>query len=239
MTVRAGTCGSILDNPTPTQCLPFPTMDSLFHLLKNTNAWAAGGEGQRVAINLACDMSETRFAGFEDQAAFASEMASVVTSLAERNQQTQFCLVPHIFRDLEIASQTIGFLDDRLRRTRLAVAPYGSGDEAARRTLSFYGSADLVMGMRFHANVCSMALGRGVLGLNCYPQIENLYRGLDLTDNLLNVGQAGFRSDAIQLAELVLADTNRFARRSDRAVTHVKAERSNFEPHLKNWLARH
>ncbi len=67
-----------------------------------TSPWAPGHTGQRVAINLACDMSETRFAGFENQAAFAREMASVVTDLAEHDPQLQFCLVPHIFRDLEI-----------------------------------------------------------------------------------------------------------------------------------------
>ncbi len=200
--------------------------------------WTKENGDQRVAINLACDMSETRFAGFESQAEFAQEMASVVTSLAERNPQLQFALVPHIFRDLEIASQTIGFLDDRLRRTRLSVAPYGSGDAAARRTLALYRSADLVMGMRFHANVCAMALGRSVLGLNCYPQIENLYQGLNLTGNLLNVGQAGFRDNALKLAELVLEDTGKFARASDQAVARVREERSNFEPHLKSWLAR-
>ncbi|MCP5083953.1 MAG: hypothetical protein GY948_19875 [Alphaproteobacteria bacterium] len=199
--------------------------------------WAQGHNGQRVAINLACDMSETRFSGFENQAAFAREMASVMTGLAEHDRLLQFCLVPHIFRDLEIISQTIGFLDDRLRRTRLTVAPYGSGDPAARQTLSVYRSADLVMGMRFHANVCPMALGKNVLGLNCYPQIENLYRGLDLTDRLLNVGQAGFETEAIRRAELALADTGGSATATRQAVSRVSQARSDFEPHLQRWLS--
>ncbi len=192
---------------------------------------------QRIAINLASDMSETRFAGFEDQAGFAREMASVVTALAERVPHLQFCLVPHIFRDLEIISQTIGFLDDRLRRTRLKVAPYESGDAAARHMLCRYRSADLVMGMRFHANVCPMSLGRTVLGLNCYPQIENLYRGLGLTDRLVDVGHPGFGAKAIRLAELALAETGGFSADTSRALSHVCQERAKFEPHLKHWLS--
>ncbi|NNF76511.1 MAG: polysaccharide pyruvyl transferase family protein [Rhizobiales bacterium] len=203
---------------------------------EETSPWVQGHTGQRVAINLACDMSETRFAGFESQTAFAREMASVVTNLAEHDRQLQFCLVPHIFRDLEIISQTIGFLDDRLRRTRLTVAPFGSGDAAARQTLSVYRSADLVMGMRFHANVCPMALGSNVLALNCYPQIENLYRGLDLAERLLNVGQAGFGGEATRRAEQTLAGADGFSSAIGPAISRVSQLRSNFEPHLQRWL---
>ncbi len=201
------------------------------------NLWAPEHGHQRVAINLACDMSETRFAGFENQAGFAREMASVVTTLAERNPQLQFCMVPHIFRDLEITSQTIGFLDDRLRRTRLTVAPYGSGDAAAKQTLSLYRSADLVMGMRFHANVCPMALGTNTIGLNCYPQIENLYRGLNLGDQLLDISHPGFEAEAVRLAEQALADTGGFSSAASKALGLVRQERSAFEPHLQHWLS--
>lgn len=193
---------------------------------------------QRVAINLACDMSETRFAGFVDQAAFAREMAAALSELADRNQQLDICLVPHIFRDLEIIAQTIGFLDDRLRRTRLTVTPYGSGDDAARQTLSLYQSADLVLGMRFHANVCPMALGRHVLGLNCYPQIQNLYTGLGLNERLINVAHPGFASNMVKLAQEALNGPKEQSAAVRRALSGVHQERLDFEPHLKAWLSQ-
>ncbi len=191
---------------------------------------------QSVAINLACDMSETRFSGFEGQADFAREMASVITALAAHNKQLHVHLVPHIFRDLEIIAQTIDYLDDRLRRTRLSVAPYSSGDDAAGRILSIYKTVDLVMGMRFHANVCPMALGTNVLGLNCYPQIENLYRGLNLLDQLVNISQPGFGPSAIARAQDALADRGEISETISSALAGVKQERSRFEPHLQKWL---
>ena len=197
---------------------------------------AAAGHRQ-LAINLACDMSETRFAGFENQAGFAREMASLMSALAAQHPTLRFCLVPHIFRDLEIISETISHLDDRLRRTRLTVASYGAGDDAARQTLSLYRSADLVLGMRFHANVCPMALGTPVLGLNCYPQIEKLYEGLGLTDRLVSVGQPGFAPEAVQFASKVLADPGPYLRQTDEALAHVREERAALEPHLRAWLA--
>lgn len=203
-----------------------------------SEARTAETEAPRLAINLACDMSETRFAGFESQAAFAREMASVLTTLAQRIPNLQFCLVPHIFRDLEVITQTIGYLDDRLRRTRLLVAPYNTGDSAAQDMLTLYRSADLVLGMRFHANVCPMALGTPVLGLSCYPQIENLYRGLNLTDRLVEVAKPRFGEGAVRQAELALANREDYAATTLQTVAQVRRERAKFEPHLKHWLAQ-
>ncbi len=218
------------------QVYDLPDHGFFIEVPEGAKSWTPENGMQRVAINLACDMSETRFSRFENQAAFAREMAAVVMALAKRFPQTQFCFVPHIFRDLEIISQVIGFLDDRLRRRRLFVAPYDTGDAAARRILSLYNAADLVMAMRFHANVCPMALGRNVLGLNCYVQIENLYRGLNLTDQLVNISQPGFGRDAIRTAENVLSNSGDFSLMTKQAVSGVSQQRRNFEPKLQSWL---
>ena len=129
-------------------------------------------------------------------------------------------------------------MDDRLRRTRVVVAPYASGDAAARKILSLYHTADLVMGMRFHANVCSLALGRNVLGLNCYMQIENLFRGLRLSDQLVDVAHVGFAKEAVLLADTALTNNDRFSAASRRAVARVNQARTDFEPHLQNWQAK-
>lgn len=199
---------------------------------------ADGGGYRRVAINLACDMSETRFNGFDSQAEFAEEMAAVVTGLADSFPDTQFCFLPHIFRDLEIISQVIGFLNDRLRRTRLSVSPYGSGDRAANQLLSLYRSASLVLGMRFHANVCPIAFERNVIGLNCYPQIENLFHGLGLEDRIVNVSGPGFKPDILALAERALSQEANPPPDIANAMTDVRQDRSGFERHLKTWLSK-
>lgn len=198
--------------------------------------WRSGCEGLRVAINLACDMSEQRFSGFATQENFAKEMANTVMSIADRNPDAQFCFVPHIFRDLEIVSQVISFLGDRLRRTRVVVAPYGTGDGAAKIALSLYQTADVVMGMRFHANVCPMALGRSVIALNCYPQIENLYRGLGLTDRLVDVSQPGFGPDTVRRVRAFTSNAGEVSKTTSHVVSDVREKRSNFESTLQGWL---
>lgn len=192
---------------------------------------------RRICINLASDMGNVRFAGFDDQSGFAREMAEVISALAEDLSDVEFIFVPHIFRDLEVITQTIRNLEDWLRRTRVSLAPYGCGDEAAKKVLSAYSSADLVLGMRFHANVCPMALGRNVLGLTSYPQIENLYRELGQTDRLIGVSWPGFRDQLVSAATRTVAGHQRFSGTAREAGIQVHAQRRSFEPKLAAWFA--
>lgn len=198
----------------------------------------ARSDVRRIAINLACDMADIRFAGLGSRAEFAREMAAAIERLAERDPGTEFYLIPHIFSDLEIVSEVIGHLGDRLRRTRLGIAPFGSGDDAARQAFALYRSADLVLGMRFHANVCSMALGRQVLGLNCYRQIENLYVEIGQTDRLVDVSRLGFADLLVERAGQALQGGAGFSAGAAEAVAKAAARRSAFEPALKRWLGQ-
>ncbi|HWK65762.1 MAG TPA: polysaccharide pyruvyl transferase family protein [Rhizobiaceae bacterium] len=195
-------------------------------------------DAKRIVINIACDMGHIRFAGFEGRAEFTREMAAVIERLADGDPRTEFYLIPHIFSDLEVVSELIGHLGDRLRRTRLAVAPFGSGDDAARQAFALYRSADLVMGMRFHSNVCSMALGRQVLGLRCYLQIENLYTGLGQTDRLTDVSKPGFADLLVERAERALQGGAGFSAGAAEAVANATAKRAAFEPVMKRWLGQ-
>ena len=47
------------------------------------------------------------------------------------------------------------------------------------------------MAMRFHANVCSLALGKKTIGLVNYLQIENLYSSIGI-DDYVDVRKADF-----------------------------------------------
>ena len=190
-----------------------------------------------IAINIASDMGEIRFKNFSNRLEFSNEMASLIGQLAHQNPEMEFHLVPHIFRDLEIISETLSCLDDRLRRTRVRVAAYGSGDIAARNSLAIYANAALVLGMRFHSNVCPMAMKRQVMGLNSYVQIEQLYEGLGQRERLLDITRPGFSEAGLQLASHLLLDPDQLVKGPAEAIEQVTCLRNEFEPRLKHWLA--
>ena len=103
--------------------------------------------------------------------------------------------------------------------------------------LGHYASADLVLGMRFHANVCPMALSTPTVGLNCYVQIENLYRELNLEDRAIFVGNPCFKEMTLErVNELISHEKQDSALIA--ALSGVKEQRALFQPVLHAWLSK-
>jgi polysaccharide pyruvyl transferase WcaK-like protein len=192
-----------------------------------------------IGISVANDMAEVRFAQFGEanqSQAFASEFAKAISLLGTEHSDLRFILFPHIFRDLEVIYQVISALDDRLRRTRIVVAPFGSGDNATQAALTLYKQCTLVLGMRFHSNVCPMGVGRPTLGLVCYRQIEMLYQELNQADATVDVSAPGFSDAMCTRINAALDDIPKEEARVIKAQEHVLQMRTEFEPSLLKWL---
>ncbi len=194
-------------------------------------------EGRRyIGINVAGDMPEVRFNGFSDPSDFCREMAEAIERIAKEYDDTCFVFFPHIYRDLDQISEVISYLNDRLRRTRIRVAPYGSGDSASEDLLQLYSICDLILAMRFHANVCPIGLERQTLGLSCYPQIYNLYEEIGQLDRVVDVSKPGFLSVLFEKVGDVFLHPERFTATPSEIKSQVVGERNDFELILKNWL---
>lgn len=198
-------------------------------------AAASRGACRQVGINVASDMGEVRFARFTDgEAGFVRDFAGVVAQLGAEVPDLTFRFFPHIFRDLGIIARVIDALPDRLRRTRVSVAPYATGDAAADAAFGQYQTCDLVLAMRFHASVCPIGLGRETLGLGCYQQIPALYAELGQPGRCIDVGQPGFGPELVSKSLTALASPGTEA---TEALARVSAQRAAFEPELQRWLA--
>lgn len=193
----------------------------------------------RVAINLASDMPEVRFAGFTHAGGidgFSKETATTLETISERFPNVDFVFVPHIFRDLEIISNVIDHLGDRMRRTRVAVAAYGSGDKAAEIGLSIYRGSDVVLGTRFHANVCPIGMGIQTFGMAAYPQINNLYAELGQPERAIMVSEPGFGEKLLFPVSKALSRQQAIEQTPDDAMVLVRDLRSAFGRELQTWL---
>ena len=94
-------------------------------------------------------------------------------------------------------------IPDPYLRRRVAVGRLEPGETGLAGFLQSYRGFDLVLGMRFHANVCPIGMGVPARGLLNYPQVERLYEEIDMADRLVDVRDAGF---ANPLVDAVLAD---------------------------------
>ena len=189
----------------------------------------------KIGCNVASDMPEVRFKEFIDGVdGFSKEFAQAIVKISKQLNNCEFVFFPHIFKDLEIINNIITYLPDEFRRKYLTVFEYSTGNHAAIKTFSSYKECNLILATRFHANVCSLSLGINTLGLMNYIQIENLYKGLEQEEKLVDVRTSGF-SEVLEYKVLsILKDkTNNVSKEPLDMVIEMRAK---MEVILTNWL---
>ncbi len=96
--------------------------------------------------------------------------------------------VPHIYDDLVFFSKLMHKVDDFLVRQRVTCAPYQNGSKTdGMYNFDVYKHCDMVIAMRYHANVVPIALGVPTIMLSAMDKCQELYRVLGLLDRCLDI----------------------------------------------------
>lgn len=146
-------------------------------------------------INVASDMKEVRFPGTETSLSwngFLQHYADFLSKELAKSDKLHLLFFPHIYKDLCAIGELLERVDDRLCRDRVTVAPYQQGWLGANQIFSLYQRCSLVMGMRFHTNVCAMAMGVPAVGLSSSPKIADLYGELALSNRVVDIKDPSF-----------------------------------------------
>ncbi|MEM9632870.1 MAG: polysaccharide pyruvyl transferase family protein [Pseudomonadota bacterium] len=193
-----------------------------------------------VIVNLAGDMPEKRFQaservdkGLKD---FCRKFASGLSELLRNDQGLGCVFVPHIHSDLAIISQTMSFMDDLQRRTRVGVAPYLQG-EAWSAGFDLYRHAAVVIAMRFHANLVPLGLGTPTIGISTHHKVEGLYRSFELADRCVEVKSASDLDKTFSLAASTLANEQAGLKvRQKKIYTQKRRSLADFHNKMNVWL---
>jgi len=163
----------------------------------------ASVDSGRIGINIAGDMLERRFDRSLSAEGFLRELADACCALIDARPELRIDLMPHIWRDSALIAQLLPMIPDPYLRRRVAVGRLEPGESGLAGFLQSYRGFDLVLGMRFHANVCPIGMGVPARGLLNYPQVEHLYEEIGMADRLVDVRDAGFGK---HLTDVVLSD---------------------------------
>jgi len=203
------------------------------------NHYEIEGKMMNVLINVAGDMPEVRFPGTDGKITYVSfieEFANVLEELSgEYNHNLNFIFVPHIFRDIKTSYDIINNINDKVRRKNVKVAPYLIGDSGHDYIFSLYNQSDLILGMRFHSNVCSYALKKNVIGLVNYVQISNLYNDIN-SNEYIEVNKEGFTEKLKDKIRKHLSEKERFEDLSNKVKEKLFEEAKIEYMKLNNWL---
>jgi polysaccharide pyruvyl transferase WcaK-like protein len=193
-----------------------------------------------IGINLAGDMSASRFPGGEMNTCdmFIDEFARFIIDADRLYPAARYVFFPHIFRDLKMYSDLLERLPDTIVREKCRVAPYDAGDAAADEVFSAYRTCSVILGMRFHANVVAIGSGVPTVGLVCYDQIRLLYDEFGRPDLTVDVRRPGFGSELLARVRSALEQPEQALSTVGDLQRQVEGMRHDSGLRLRHWLHR-
>lgn len=192
----------------------------------------------RIGINIAGDMLERRFAGMSWQQ-WLGELANCCEALLEERPEVDIELIPHIWRDCVVIAQLLPLIADFQLRRRVVVRGLQPTAQGLADFIGTYAHYALVLGMRFHANVCPIGMGIPSRGLLSYPQVGLLYDELEMPDRLIDVQHNSFCSE---LRDLTIADLHALPQlqaRYGQCVGRVRHQAASVLTQLNGWMHHH
>ena len=136
-----------------------------------------------VAINITNDQihMQSKLRGTIYKKAYLEELKKIV-EYCINTMRYDIVFVSHIYSDIKAISELLEIVDDSLIRNHVTVAPCIQGDEGAKYIFSIYKNSEWVIGTRFHANVCSVAMDKKTIGLVALDRVEYMYGSLGIED---------------------------------------------------------
>ncbi|MDX8044607.1 polysaccharide pyruvyl transferase family protein [Gracilibacillus sp. S3-1-1] len=214
--------------------------DGAFFMEANrTNFPEINPEYRVIGVNVVSDMKDIRFnevdeddIGYID---FVKELGKYLTDFLVENPTYQLVLFPHIYSDLRAIDDVLNRIDDKVRRKRVTVAPYLTGEGAETYIFSLYQQCELILGMRFHSNVCSIAQNIPTIGLNSYKKIHDLYSELNLVDRVIDVNKKDFAKLLNAQVNDTLANKHKIIEQYRQVNHKIQKETDEFYAIVKEW----
>ncbi|MCJ8327830.1 MAG: polysaccharide pyruvyl transferase family protein [Campylobacterales bacterium] len=147
-------------------------------------------ENKYIAINITDDqiLMQSKLRDSIDINLYHKELIKVVEYIVKvRNLHVVF--VPHIYSDIKAIANFICLLNDNIIRNYVSVAPCLQGNNGANKLFSVYKNSEYVIATRFHANICSIALGKKTIGLGVLDRVHYLYDSLGIREFSLSINE--------------------------------------------------
>ena len=141
-----------------------------------------------IAINTTLDQLEMKgnYNCQVDKGIISKELCTYILSVIE-NTDYHIVLIPHIYADIKAFQILLNDINDFYVRTRIHIAPYTQGDYGCKLLFSIYKNAEYCVGMRFHANVCNLAMNKPVSGLAFLDRIKYVHDYVGNFASVVNV----------------------------------------------------
>lgn len=140
-----------------------------------------------VVVNPAGDMINVRFGSDIAENEYLNIFAEQLRALLDEHHDIEIIFAAHHHDDIRHINAIVGKLQDWHRRRRISVAPFIPNWRRAEYIFDLYKSVDLVIGGRFHSNVCAIAQGTPTIGILSYHKHKYIYEHYSMQEQMLEI----------------------------------------------------
>jgi len=194
-------------------------------------------KSKKIGINLAGDMLDIRFnknRGSITYSKFLTEFSFFINSILDSDHEIEIIFFPHIFKDFMVINDLFSSINEKHARERVQVSNYGYGNNFTLETLKIYRQCEVIIGNRFHSNVCGIALNVPTIGILNYNQIEYLYNELKLSNYLIDVRKQYFSKNLIAMVKKVLIEKKSIQEKQAEIIKSLNEEMDDFMQNILN-----
>lgn len=146
-----------------------------------------------VSINVAKDRIEDRWGDETRYKLYCQEFSSFLNKAIKYNDEYHFVFIPHIPSDLQSTIDVLKDVKDYYMRRNISIAPYLNGfTTPGDYQVDLYRKSNVAIGMRYHSNICSIAMRTPTIGIVTLNKHIELYRNIGMGDRLFNVTEIPF-----------------------------------------------
>lgn len=155
-------------------------------------------KSKRIGLSITNELFDLSFTQGVTNGQVNYEIAKLVAYLLDQNYCCIFFL--HTPQDIIVVNRILKELGQEQFRNNIIIAPYLPFEvEGGLETfMEYYFMCDLVVGMRFHSNVISIANNIPIVGLAIHEQIFDLYEENGLGDYCVKIGEDNWSIELMQ-----------------------------------------
>ena len=188
-----------------------------------------------IGVNISNDLFFNYFTNNVQTEKFNSDILEYIAYILNKKYKLMF--IAHTPKDIDLAYSLINKLNALDKRNNIIVAPYMPFDNyGAYEMKRYYEMCDLIVGMRFHSNILSIAAKTPVIGLAGHEQIEALYREIDMKDYCIRVGEENYIYKLIHKTDEILKFSNEWYFLIKKLYSNLYVEQKEYINKIKEFL---
>lgn len=145
--------------------------------------------------------------------------------------------MPHIFSDIKFIYEVLEKIEDALIRERITIGACFNGKATdGLVTFDLYRQCDLVLGMRYHANVVPIGMNIPTIMLGTLNNQINLCRDLNIFHRCVVVNEKGFEKLLEDKIWYALQNRDKLIQENRQINERLTRENAQYMLSIKEWL---